>query len=233
SYFNRYDENTAIEKIISHFDTSSEAYTIMSDIFFLNGKYQQSLKFIDMALNSLKNNITYCIKGRTLMYLHRYDEAVEYFEMVDGGEYTIDSYINNIICRLLTGKGIKNPMLSLKKRFIEAYKVFFKLDLLLKKGVILPIGVKDTGTYTNVIFLILDKLFEIQEFDLFEKSLNMLNMVNEKDVLLRLGKLYYRHGAYKLAEEELTRSMKLFDIIDEEGMIILSNLCGKKEDKIS
>ncbi len=115
AYFSRYDEKTAIEKIISHFDLSPEAYTIISDIFFLNGKYQQSLKFIDMALNSLKNNITYYIKGRTLMYLHRYDEAVECFEMVDSGEYTLDSYINNIICRLLTGKGIKNPMLSLKK----------------------------------------------------------------------------------------------------------------------
>ncbi|AEF16808.1 glycosyl transferase family 2 [Thermoanaerobacterium xylanolyticum LX-11] len=233
AYFSRYDEKTAIEKIVSHFDVSPEAYTIISDIFFLNGKYHESLKFIDMALNSLKNNITYYIKGRTLMYLHKYGEAVECFEMIDGGEYILDSHINNIICRLLIGKDIKNPMLSLKKHFIEAYKVFFKFDLLLKKDVVLPIGVEDTGTYTNVIFIILDKLFEIQEFELFEKSLNMLNMVNEKDVLLRLGKLYYRHGAYKLAEEELTRSMKLFDIIDEEGMIILSNLCGKKEDKIS
>jgi len=60
----------------------------------------------------------------------------------------------------------------------------------------------------------------------------MLNMVNEKDVLLKLGKLYFRHGAYKLAEEELTRSMKLFDVIDDEGLMILKILCSQKTEKI-
>ncbi|MEG6569299.1 glycosyltransferase [Thermoanaerobacterium thermosaccharolyticum] len=232
AYFKKHDENTAVEKIMSHFDGSPEAFVILSDILFLNGRYQKSLKCIDMALNSLKNNITYYIKGRTLMYLHRYNDAVEYFDMIDSGEYSCDSAIDNIICRLLTGKNIKKPMTILKKDFVEAYRVCFKFDLLVKEGVLSPLDEKDTRIYTDIIFLIFEKLFDIQEFDLFEKSLNMLNMVNEKDVLLKLGKLYFRHGAYKLAEEELTRSMKLFDVIDDEGLMILKILCSQNTEKI-
>ncbi|MDI6603879.1 MAG: glycosyltransferase [Thermoanaerobacteraceae bacterium] len=228
-YFNIYDEKTAADKIKSHFDDSHSSYVILSDIFFTKSKYDLALEYIDKALNDIKNNITYYIKGRILMYMHKYEDAEKFFDMILEGEYLREGTVDNIICRLLTGGELEKPMKVLSEISHDEYIVYFRLNSLLNNEVPIPFSTEKSRIYSDIIFFILDRLLELREFNLFEKALNMLNLVDEKDILLRLGKLYFKHGVYKLAEEELMRSMKLFDVMDNEGLSMLNVIYSKKK----
>lgn len=229
AYFNVYDEKSAVEKIKSHFDNSPNSYAILSDIFFSKGKYDLALEYIDKALDDIKNNITYYIKGRVLMYLNRYNDALKFFDMIEKGEYLRESTVDNIICRLITGDEIEKPMKILREISPDEYNVYLRLNSILKGEARIPLDSEKSRIYSDIIFFILDRFLELKEFDSFEKALNMLNLVDEKDVLLRLGKLYFKHGVYKLAEEELIRSLKLFDVMDNEGLSILNAVYAQKK----
>ena len=85
--------------------------------------------------------------------------------------------------------------------------------------------------FTNRIFELLKLLLEIKAFDYFDKAIKLLNLVNDNTVLLRLGKLYYFMGYDTLAEPEITRSIKLFNICDEEGNRILKEIYEDEDDK--
>jgi len=78
--------------------------------------------------------------------------------------------------------------------------------------------------YSNRIFELLKLLLEVRAFNYFDKAIRLLNLVNDNNVLLRLGKLYYLMGYEILAEREISRSMKLFNVCDEEGQRILKKI---------
>lgn len=224
AYFNVYDEKDAKNKVMSHFDNSSESYVILSDIFFSKSKYEFALECINKAMYSIKNNITYYIKGKILMYMHKYNDAIKIFDMIEKGEYLNEGVIDNIICRLIIGDNIEKPMEVLSEISPDEYNVYLNLNSILKGEGYVSFDAEKSRIYSDIIFFILDRFLELQEFELFEKTLNMLNLVDDKDVLLRLGKLYFKNGVYKLAKEELTRSMKLFGVMDNEGRSMLDTI---------
>ena len=49
----------------------------------------------------------------------------------------------------------------------------------------------------------------------------MLNLIDNKFALLYLGKLYNNYGYIDIAKKEIIRSIKEFDIYDNEGLDIL------------
>jgi len=71
------------------------------------------------------------------------------------------------------------------------------------------------------MFNIFELLLMVKEVDVFEKALQLLNLVENNKVLLLLGKLYYKHKFYNLAYNEFVRSIKLFDVMDSEGLILM------------
>lgn len=78
--------------------------------------------------------------------------------------------------------------------------------------------------YTDIIFDILTLLLDVKAPSFFEKARSLLSLVNDSSALLRLGKLYYYYGYEKLAEEEIARSIKLYNVCDEEGRRILGEI---------
>ena len=72
--------------------------------------------------------------------------------------------------------------------------------------------------YIAPIFGLLELLMQLGEFDLFDRARQLLNLVTDDSVLLRLGKLYFRNGFYPLAFEELTRSLTLTGHTDAEAL---------------
>lgn len=105
-------------------------------------------------------------------------------------------------------------------------KVYLAFNSIMETGStqVLCTDEKESPAYTEVIFDILKMLIVTHEFDTFEKALNLLNLVNDKAVLLRLAKLYYNERSYGLAYQEFIRSIQLFNLIDLEGADMLHKL---------
>jgi uncharacterized protein HemY len=74
----------------------------------------------------------------------------------------------------------------------------------------------------------LQRIKKFQKYDEFEKALKLLNLINDNNVLLELGKLYYKHRKYDLSKKELLRSINLMNVMDEEGAFLLSKLYTRK-----
>jgi len=78
--------------------------------------------------------------------------------------------------------------------------------------------------YVDNVFEILEMLLEKKEYVIFEKAVRLLNTVNDRSILLKLGKLYYKYGFKEMAKNELMKSIKFFDVIDKEGFRILEEV---------
>ncbi|MCW6108259.1 hypothetical protein [Clostridium sporogenes] len=78
--------------------------------------------------------------------------------------------------------------------------------------------------FTPVIMQICEVMLINKEFNKFEKSLNLLNLISDQSVLLNLGKLYFKYGYKEMAKREIIRSIKMFEVIDKEGANILESL---------
>lgn len=78
--------------------------------------------------------------------------------------------------------------------------------------------IEDSKDFCGLIFSLLAIVLKINCFDEFEKGLQLLNLIEDQDVLLYLGKLYYKNGYFKLAYKELVRSIKIYDKTDVEAL---------------
>ena len=77
------------------------------------------------------------------------------------------------------------------------------------------------NVYTDIIFEILDIFLCNQEFDKFEILLNLLNLIEDNSVLLRLANLYYDYGYKDMAKKEILNSIKHFDLITKDSVEML------------
>lgn len=105
---------------------------------------------------------------------------------------------------------------------LKVYKEF--LNMFTNKNTNILSEDKTMLDYTPVIFQICEVMLVNKEFAKFEKALNLLNLISDESVLLNLGKLYFKHGYNKMAKKEIIRSIKIFEIIDKEGIDILKAL---------
>lgn len=195
-------------------------------------------KYYDMALSYMeKYEKTYGIssfslynKGLCKLYLKKYSAAIKIMSQVKKDpEYYIRAVCIQSLCHM-----IENNISQAKKVLCInnadtsniMLNVYMSFNTLLETGKvnILSNNEKESALYTPVIFDILKTLLTTYQFVSFEKALNMLNSINDKTVLLKLGKLYYCENCYGLAYQELIRSIKIFDYIDLEGSKILYKL---------
>lgn len=72
------------------------------------------------------------------------------------------------------------------------------------------------------IYRILSEILQITEFELFEQSLEVLNLINSNEVLLDLATLYYQNGYKELAIKNILRSVKELDVINANAVNILN-----------
>ncbi len=78
--------------------------------------------------------------------------------------------------------------------------------------------------FTPAILQICEVMLINKEFNKFEKTLNLLNLISDQSVLLNLGKLYFKYDYKEMAKKEIIRSIKMFEVIDKEGANILESL---------
>lgn len=147
----------------------------------------------------------------------------------DDPEYLVKAICTQSLCRIME-KRYSDAASLLAISASDSQNIIIKtyqaLNNVLDTGSahVLCEDAKLSEAFTGVIFDLLTTLMKLRELDIFEKALGLLNLVNDKTVLLKLAKLYYREKCYNLSYNELMRSIKLFDCIDAEGSEMLYKL---------
>lgn len=208
----------------------AQAFMVLADIFMGENKYDVAYEYILKVENLTEENInTIYLKGLCLLYMKNFETANEYFKKIPSGEFYQKSVYSRIFCEILDKK-MKNAakLLNIAKQFNDdrtrtVYSTFKKI-IEGKKCKPICDDKQESVYYLNSIVNLVNTLLKIAEFETFEKSLQLLNLIESDEVLLVLAKLYYNYGFYNLAYQEFIRSIKEFDRIDYEGIEMMRKI---------
>lgn len=219
------------KKIIEdHFADYPKAYAIIADIFYYEGYYEVVLDYIKKCEenNIISDNIM-ILKSKSLVRIGDFDQCIKMDSIPKDKSFYLNFSMYKVISAILTDKqdfalsivnSFKDSSLSdHNKKMMQVYTQFIKLfNKELTEVLSEDENEKD---YTSIIFEICEILLINKKFDEFEIALNLLNLISDKSVLLKLGKLYYKHGYVDMAKKEIIRSIKEFEIFDAEALDIL------------
>ncbi|PAB60663.1 hypothetical protein CCE28_03735 [Anaeromicrobium sediminis] len=206
------------------------AYAKLGDIFYGIEKYDVSLEYFLKAqeIVNTDKNLYYCL-GLTQMHLKNYEEAYKWFEKVEEGDRYEQAIYKMILCDILSNNmenaekllGIANTFES--KNMTIVYKSFKNLveD---KECEIISNDKEESKEFLDIIFILLNLIIKVSTPEIFEKSRQLLNLIDNDEASLKLAKLYYNKGYSNLAYQEFIRSIKLFDKIDKEGLEMMGNI---------
>jgi len=201
------------------------------ETFIQEKKYDYALMYIEKYEKIFgESSYSQYIKGICSIHLKKYTETFSLMESVGkDAEYRERAVCLQTLCRLLENSASKAEELlnssSVDKdaTLVKVYKAF--CDLIIKgEAGILSEDEKESSLYTVGIFNLLEILLSIQEFDIFEKALNLFNLISDKTVLYRLAKLYFNGKFYSTAYKEFLRSISTFGQIDLDGAYMLYQL---------
>ncbi|WP_053956181.1 TPR domain-containing glycosyltransferase [Inediibacterium massiliense] len=222
-----------IKKIMEKFfgeNLNGPACIVLGDIFFGQKKYDISLGYFLKAKafmpNSLKLN--YYI-GMNYLYLKHYEKAYEQFTQISNENFYEKTIYKRILCKILLGEMKQAQKLlddvnhEKTRKITEVYKAFQNI-IQDEECKVLSENIEESIEYVNIIFGLLNMLIEITTPEVFEKSLQLLNLIENNQVLLLLAKLYDHHGYKQLAYDECIRSIKIFNRMDEEGLDIMKKV---------
>lgn len=215
-------------------DINEDTIFLLSKIFYIQNNFDIAYKYVkkaeELQINSQK---IYFYKGLYLFYLGNFREALKNLYNVSEGEYYNTSIYCSILCELLTENYKQvDVLLKIIEEFNEpeealVYKAFISLTKENKH----PILAKDNESskkFIKPIFNLLEILLRANCFHQFKKAIQLLNLINDDSIFIRLGKLYYKYGHFNYAYKEFIRSIKTNDKLDIDSLsmmktILLSN----------
>ncbi|TCT15484.1 glycosyltransferase involved in cell wall biosynthesis [Natranaerovirga pectinivora] len=219
----------AIEDIVKtvepYFSNLNEQYIMIGKVFYKERFYKVALEYINKYdRNKIEG---WLLKANCLLRLGQYEKCLEF---IDGRFVnSIDLFRIKILALILLRKkkevydyinDLNNS--SHIEDFFDALKVYRQFANIIFEEPIEVISEEiNNRKYTRIVFEILEVLLENEAFDLFESALQILNLIGDIGVLLELGKLYHKYGYYELANKEIIRSIKEFEVFDSEGLEIL------------
>lgn len=228
------EENASIveiKKVIEDFfEDHVRAYAIISDIFYSEGYYEAALEYIKKCEeNNIISDEIMVLKAKSLVRTGDFNQCIKMKSIQKDSSFYLHFSMYKVISALLTDKqylalsivsSFKDIYLSdYNKKILEVYTQFIKL--ISKEPTQILSEDEKQKEYTDIIFEICEILLINKKFDEFETSLNLLNLISDKSVLLKLGKLYYKHGYSNIGKKEIIRSIKEFEVFDKEGLSIL------------
>ncbi len=225
-----YDISFIRNRIESFFDDCYcySSLITLADIFSRLKKYNTAYEYIKLAEKcNCEINKTKYFKAMILFNQKKYSEAKEIYKKISGDFYNNALY-KLVLCEIFTNNTNEaiNYLNEIEDSDTAKSIIYNKfVDILLQKNVdIITDNKEESESYIDPIFNLLKIIMEASYPDIFESSLKLLNLINNDLVLLKLAKLYYNYGYYKLAYDELLRSIKLFEKIDLEGINILKKI---------
>jgi len=223
-----YDNKKFVSYNLSkYFNLDHELNLLMiSDILMNEGLYDIAAGYLEKAkdINSENKAVDLQI-GKCLFYQKKYSHALDIFQKLEENSVmavecrkyifliSLISYFNNLELRV--------PKLNINQgEFLDKiYDQFYSILSDDKKVHFLESD--DHERILHISLNLLGELLKVHEFYLNEKLINILNLIESKNILLELAKLYYNHGFNPMAAKEVIRSIKEFDVIDALGAEIL------------
>ncbi len=209
--------------------SSGEVLLSLAHVFSKGGYYETSLGYLDRLANNCANpSRTALLRGECLLNLKRYQEAISEFNSIPKtSQYYQYSSADKTLCYVLMGdyKSATNAVDSIKDsqeyRLVhDLYKAF--VDIL--KGNTVSVSLKSSQREDayRIIADLLGKILELEEFEVFEKAIDILKQVglSSGESNLLLGKVYYDAGYNEMSVEALIRAYEN-NCADGEAFFIL------------
>ena len=204
-------------------------YLLLSDAFYSLHRWETALSLARRAARRSEDADTARYdQAVCLMYLKRYDEALQFFRQLDDTAYEDRSAFLGRLCMLFSDSASNTEPPGSD----EAYFVVLRRyeELIAGHGCAPLATDEETSTpYIAPIFSLLDILLRTGHFDEFDKARRLLNLITDDTVLMRLGKLYFHNGYLGLAYRELERSIRLAGKTDVEALRMMKYVLNNKK----
>jgi glycosyltransferase involved in cell wall biosynthesis len=217
-----------IEKFFTENHKASRS--IVADLFYDVGYYKTALEYIkEYTEIGIPTENMIILKTKCLIRSGEFEKYINLNDLDEKSSNYVSFSMYKVLCGILLSK--YDYSLSVINRFKEEnlsdydkkkFKVYSELVKLFKKGSPKILSVDENEKeYMSIILEILEILLINDKLDEFKITVNLLNSVDNKFALLYLGKLYYKYGYIDVAKKEILRSIKEFDIYDNDALDIL------------
>lgn len=204
----------------------ADSFLMLSDLFYDRRLYRQAEQLAARAVRlAPESAAARYARGACLFYLGRYRAAYRCLSAGSSGGFSGRSAFFRLLCLQFDPSCSRDSPEDLRQNLdAPSFQVFFAFRSLLAGRDCPPLsdGPEGSKRYLGPIFGLLETLLRAKRFGDFLRALQLLNLIADGGVLLRLGKLYDRYGYPRLAYRELSRSFRLTGAIDPEGFAILS-----------
>ena len=222
------DFKITIEKLFA--ENQKASYSIIADLFYDIGYYETALEYIRKCENAgLVTESTTIFKIRCLVRSGEFEEIININDIDEKSSYYMTFSMYKVISAVLINecedalsivKNFKEDTLSsYDKKLLSVYSEAIKLFT--NESTSMLIQDENEKDYMNIILEILEILLINNKFDELKIAVNLFNLIDNKSALLYLGKLYYKYNYIDIAKKEILRSIKEFDIYDNEALDIL------------
>ncbi|MCB2312377.1 glycosyltransferase [Clostridium tagluense] len=222
-----YDFKKIIEEFFSDYP---KANIIIANLFYTEGFYKTALEYVEKCeLAGIIPEDLMLLKANCLVMSGDFNECIKMNNIAESSSSYLYFSMYKVISSILTNN--YDNALALLSNFKEddlskynkkQYKVYSQLlNLFTKEPTSVLSEEENDQEYLAIILEICEILLINNKFNELEIAVNLLNLINNKFVLLNLGKLYYSYGYIELAKKEIMRSIKEFEVYDGEGLEIL------------
>lgn len=223
-------------KLKSYFHNMNEKNNLLlSKVFYNQNKFDIAYNYAEKA-ESFNENLTeiYFYKGLYLFYLGNYNESLEYLCKIKDGEYCKNAIYYNILCELII-KNYENVdnLLNITENFNEPeesmiYKAFVSI-VKDNKYIQLADNKENSKKFIKPIFDLLEILLRANCLEQFEKAVQLLDLIDDDNIFMLLGKLYYKYGYFSISYESFIKSIKTYEVVDPESLYLMQTILLSKK----
>ncbi len=223
------DELPVIKRRLARMTRSipqAERMLLLSDVFYALRRYGEALAYAKKAAKLTGEALPVYDAGVCCMYLGRYAKAAAHLKRAAKDASLTDRavYLSSL-CGLLDGK---TGRITRSGVWFDVLRSFAQM---VRGEACAPLAEEESESrvYVAPIFSLLDILLKTGNFDWFDKARGLLNLITGDNVLLLLGKLYYRNGFMRPAYKELERSVRLTGKTDGEALDMMKHILSARE----
>lgn len=237
------DKTIVVQKLLSFF--SSPSYVpnliVLTDILIRQNLWNDAASYLGkMANENVYMSDQKFLKAKLYFYMRDYQNSYDLFESVLLSQDQSVDVLQNIRGESAEYLFVLHLLLTIDKKtdecknFIkshcaeDAQKLYVQILTVLQNNSESTLKENENWDLILTEFAkVLDKILKVQEFELFEKLLPVLNLIDSKTVLIFLAGIYHLNGFDDLAVTQVLRSIKELDYIDETGVEILARAYKK------
>lgn len=221
------DKTYIAYKLSRYFDLeNTNSLLLLSNVLISQNLYDLAYGYIQKSCDLEPDNekVTY-LMAKILFYKQAYKESCKTLSKItnDSSLYG-DKLKYEWLISIITGKEDSKEILEKIKQHRNGitYRTYLQLyEVYQDKNKVVLSEEDHAEDVLNIVISVLDDLLKVRAFEIFEKMLNVLNLIDTNKKLLALAKLYYNNKFKPVAVKEMLRSLREFGEIDLFSIQIL------------